>query len=58
MQNLRTATGPNQGYFGALGRNMRGQPYYDFDFSLIKDTPVEAHPAAAAIFGSHSSRRF
>ena len=34
-------TGPNQGCFGTLGRNtFRGPAYYDFDFSLIKDTPV------------------
>jgi hypothetical protein len=34
-------TGPNQGRFGTLGRNtFRGPAYYDFDFSLIKDTPV------------------
>jgi hypothetical protein len=34
-------TGPNQGRFGTLGRNtFRGPAYYDFDFSLIKDTPL------------------
>jgi hypothetical protein len=33
-------TGPNQGRFGAVGRNsFRGPAYYDFDFALIKDTP-------------------
>jgi hypothetical protein len=32
-------TGPNQGRFGALGRNtFRGPAYYNFDFALIKDT--------------------
>jgi hypothetical protein len=34
-------TGPNSGRFGTLGRNsFRGPAYYDFDFSLIKDTPI------------------
>jgi hypothetical protein len=34
-------TGPNQGRFGTLGRNtFRGPAYYDFDFALIKSTPV------------------
>ncbi|HTU35538.1 MAG TPA: hypothetical protein VMF66_17170, partial [Candidatus Acidoferrum sp.] len=34
-------TGPNQGRFGALGRDtFRGPAFYDFDFALIKDTPV------------------
>jgi hypothetical protein len=38
---LAGGTGPNQGYFGTLGRNtFRGPAYYDHDFSLIKDTPV------------------
>ena len=38
---LPGGTGPNQGYFGTLGRNtFRGPAFYDFDFSLIKDTPV------------------
>jgi hypothetical protein len=33
-------SGPNQGQFGALGRNtFRGPAYYDYDFALIKDTP-------------------
>jgi len=33
-------TGPNQGRFGALGRNtFRGPAYYDYDFAMIKDTP-------------------
>jgi len=34
-------TGPNQGRFGTLGRNtFRGPAYYNFDFALIKDTPI------------------
>ncbi len=36
-------SGPNQGRFGSLGRNsFRGPAYYDFDFALIKDTPLGA----------------
>jgi hypothetical protein len=34
-------TGPNAGRFGALGRNtFFGPAYYDFDYALIKDTPL------------------
>jgi hypothetical protein len=34
-------TGPNQGRFGTLGRNtFRGPAFHQFDFSLIKDTPI------------------
>jgi hypothetical protein len=34
-------TGPNSGQFGTLGRNsFRGPAYYDFDFALIKTTPL------------------
>jgi hypothetical protein len=34
-------TGPNSGNFGTLGRNtFRGPAYYDFDFALIKTTPM------------------
>ena len=34
-------TGPNSGLFGTLGRNtLRGPAYYDFDFALIKTTPI------------------
>ncbi|MGA9551388.1 MAG: hypothetical protein WBR30_04005, partial [Candidatus Sulfotelmatobacter sp.] len=34
-------TGPNSGHFGTLGRNtFRGPAYYDFDFALIKTTPI------------------
>ena len=43
-------TGPNQGYFGTLGRNtFRGPAYYDFDFSLIKDTPVGTRAAGGEL---------
>jgi Carboxypeptidase regulatory-like domain/TonB dependent receptor len=34
-------SGPNSGRFGSLGRNtFRGPAYYDFDFALIKSTPL------------------
>jgi len=34
-------SGPNVGRFGRLGRNtFRGPAYYDFDFALIKTTPI------------------
>jgi hypothetical protein len=39
--NLDGGTGPNQGRFGTLGRNtFRGPAFYDFDISLVKDTPI------------------
>ncbi|HUA16854.1 MAG TPA: TonB-dependent receptor [Verrucomicrobiae bacterium] len=39
--NLAGGTGPNSGRFGTLGRNtFRGPAYYDFDFALIKTTPI------------------
>ncbi len=39
--NLPNGTGPNSGRFGTLGRNsFRGPAYYDFDVSLMKDTPL------------------
>jgi hypothetical protein len=39
--NISGGTGPNQGRFGTLGRNtFRGPAYYDYDFSLVKDTPL------------------
>lgn len=39
--NVVAGTGPNQGRFGTLGRNtFRGPAYYDFDISLVKDTPI------------------
>lgn len=38
---LPGGSGPNSGRFGTLGRNsFRGPAFYDFDFSLIKDTPI------------------
>ncbi len=38
--NLPGGSGPNSGRFGTLGRNtFRGPAFYNFDFSLIKDTP-------------------
>jgi hypothetical protein len=38
---IRGGTGPNSGEFGSLARNsFRGPAFYDFDFSLIKDTPL------------------
>jgi len=41
-------TGPNQGVFGALGRNtFRGPALYDFDFALIKDTPFGRRKSGA-----------
>jgi hypothetical protein len=37
--NIPGGTGPNQGRFGALGRNtFRGPAFHQFDFALIKDT--------------------
>ena len=39
--NVAGGTGPNQGRFGNLGRNtFRGAAFYNFDMSLVKDTPV------------------
>jgi Carboxypeptidase regulatory-like domain len=39
--NVPGGTGPNHGRFGTLGRNtFRGPAYYDFDFALIKSTPL------------------
>ena len=39
--NLPGGTGPNRGRFGTLGRNtFRGPAFYNFDMSLVKDTPV------------------
>ncbi len=39
--NVAGGTGPNHGRFGTLGRNtFRGPAFYNFDISLVKDTPV------------------
>ena len=39
--NVHGGTGPNLGRFGTLGRNsFRGPAFYDFDVSLVKDTPL------------------
>jgi hypothetical protein len=39
-------TGPNSGRFGTLGRNtFFGPAYYDFDYALIKDTPIGHRPS-------------
>ncbi len=39
--NVPGGTGPNHGVFGTLGRNtFRGPAYYDYDFALIKSTPI------------------
>jgi hypothetical protein len=38
--NLPGGTGPNQGYFGTLGRNtFRGPGFQQYDIALIKNTP-------------------
>ena len=45
--NLPGGTGPNQGYFGTLGRNtFRGPGYRNFDIAVIKDTPFGSRGAA------------
>jgi hypothetical protein len=45
--NLSGGTGPNQGYFGTLGRNtFRGPGYRNFDIALIKDTPFGSRGGA------------
>ncbi len=39
-------SGPNSGRFGTLGRNsFRGPAYYDFDYALIKTTPIGRRPS-------------
>lgn len=43
-------TGPNKGRFGTLGRNtFRGPAYYDYDFSLIKDSPFGKREAGGPL---------
>ena len=45
---LPGGTGPNQGFFGALGRNtFRGPAFYNYDFALIKDTPFGRRKSGA-----------
>lgn len=49
--NVPGGTGPNQGVFGSLGRDtFRGPAFYDFDFSLIKDTPVGKRSGGSELF--------
>jgi hypothetical protein len=44
--NIAGGTGPNSGRFGTLGRNtFRGPAYYDFDFAMIKTTPISRRPS-------------
>lgn len=39
--NVPGGTGANRGRFGTLGRNsFRGPAFYDFDISMVKDTPL------------------
>jgi hypothetical protein len=39
--NLPGGTGPNQGYFGTLGRDtFRGPGFQQYDIALIKNTPI------------------
>jgi hypothetical protein len=43
-------TGPNQGRFGALGRDtFRGPAFYNFDFAFIKDTPFGRRRSGAEL---------
>jgi Carboxypeptidase regulatory-like domain len=45
--NLPGGTGPNQGRFGTLGRDtFRGPGLEQFDFALIKDTPLGRRPGS------------
>jgi hypothetical protein len=48
--NVAGGTGPNLGRFGTLGRNtFRGPAYYDYDFSLVKDTPIGRRRSGAEL---------
>jgi hypothetical protein len=48
--NIPGGTGPNSGRFGTLGRNtFRGPAYYDYDFSLVKDTPMGKRRSGAEL---------
>lgn len=43
-------SGPNQGRFGTLGRNtFRGPAFYNFDMSLVKDTPIGKRPSGSEL---------
>jgi hypothetical protein len=45
---LAGGTGPNEGRFGTLGRNtFRGPAFYNFDFAMIKDTPIGRRASGA-----------
>jgi Carboxypeptidase regulatory-like domain/TonB dependent receptor len=45
---LADGSGPNSGRFGTLGRNtFRGPAFYNFDFALIKDTPLGQRKSGA-----------
>ena len=47
---LEDGTGPNGGRHGTLGRNtFRGPGFCNFDFSLIKDTPIGKRGGADAL---------
>jgi hypothetical protein len=48
--NVAGGTGPNQGRFGTLGRDtFRGPAFYDFDMSLVKDTPVSKRKSGSEL---------
>ncbi|WP_263358986.1 TonB-dependent receptor [Acidicapsa ligni] len=48
--NIAGGSGPNQGRFGTLGRDtFRGPAYYNFDFALIKDTPLGQRKSGAEL---------
>ena len=43
-------SGPNQGFFGTLGRNsFRGPAFYNYDFALIKSTPFGRRKSGAEL---------
>jgi len=48
--NLPGGTGPNQGYFGTLGRDtFRGPGFQQYDIALIKNTPIGCGGAEWAV---------
>jgi len=48
--NVAGGSGPNSGRFGSLGRNtFRGPAFYNFDFSLIKDTSFGTRKSGAEL---------